>query len=312
MFIYIPFTAYRSLSPIRGNLPILNELSLGTDDDIISDEEDILDVFEIAPQLHSLECVNLNPDLFKLPWTHITKVPLMSVSVEDCIDILRRTACLENGSFICATRASRPPKPPSAMYHAGLREFAVLTSPFNELVDTRDVFRFLKLPSLRSLRICNVRSPFGSELVAFLSKIHSLESLYLRRNNLTEEDLLQALETIPSLEHLTIISPDTPYPITDHLFDELVWRRTRKNDPLMPKLKTLEISIDSSMGWPFVEFLKARWDMDESLDESTRVSQLRKVNVIVSGDLEEEIIFQLEVLAATGMIIVIEGVSDVA
>jgi hypothetical protein len=308
MYIYIPFAAYRSLSPIKGNLPILNELSLGTDDDIISDEEDILDVFEITPQLHSLECVNLHPDKFKLPWAHVTKIPLMSVSVEDCIDILHRTVCLENGSFICAARTSRPPRPPSALYHPGLREFAVLL--FDQTVDTRDVFKFLTFPNLRSLRICNVRSPFGSELVAFLSKIHSLDSLYLDRNSLTEEELLQALETTPSLEHLTIRSVDTLYPITNHLFDELVWRRTRKNDPLMPKLRTLKISIDSSMGWPFVEFLKARWDVDESLESSPRVSQLQKVNVTVFGDLEEEIIFQLEVLAATGMVIVVDGVSE--
>jgi hypothetical protein len=310
MFIYIPFSAYHSLSPIKGNLPMLNELSLGTDDDIISDDEDVLDLFEITPQLHSLECVNLNPDKFKLPWAHITKIPIMSVSVEDCIDILRHTVSLENGSFICAARASRPPKPPTALYHADLRELAILSSPFNETVDTRDVFKFLTAPNLRSIRICNVQSPFGSDFVTFLSKINSLESLYLRRNNLSEEELLQALEMTPSLEQLTILSPDTPYPVTNHLFNQLLWRRTRNNDALMPKLETLEISVDSTIGWPFVEFLKSRWEGDESLEESPRISHLRKVKVTAYGDLEEDIIFELEALASAGMVIVVERILE--
>jgi F-box-like len=313
MFIYIPFAAYHSLLSIRGNLPILSELSLGTDDDLISDEEDVLDLFEISPQLRSLECVNLNPDMFKFPWAHITKIPIMSVSVEDCIDILRHTERLENGSFICAARASRPPKPATALYHAGLRELAVLTSPFNETVDTRDVFRFLTLPNLRSLRICNVRSPFGSDFVTFLSKINSLESLYLRRNNLSEEELLQALEVMPSLEHLTILypdsDPDTPYPVTDNFFNELIWRRTH-NSAMMPKLGILEISIDSSMGWSFVQLLRARWEVDESLEVSPPISLLRKVNVTVYGELDEDLITELETLASAGMEISVERVVE--
>ncbi|KAF8221347.1 hypothetical protein L208DRAFT_1415205 [Tricholoma matsutake] len=307
MFIYIPFAAYHSLSSIRGNLPILSELSLGTDDDHISDEEDVLDLFEVSSQLRSLECVNLNPDMFKFPWAHITKIPIMSVSVEDCIDILRRTVRLENGSFICAARASRPPKPPTALYHAGLRELAVLTSPFNETVDTRDVFKFLTLPNLRSLRICNVQSPFGSDLVTFLSKINSLESLYLRRNDLTEEELLQALEVTPSLEQLTILYPDSPYPVTDYLFNQLAWRRTHDTVALMPKLEVLEISIDSSIGSPFVQFLKSRWEVDES-SKSPRISLLRKVNVTVYGDLEEDLMIELETLASAGMVITVDRV----
>jgi hypothetical protein len=316
MFIYIPFAAYHSLSPIRGNLPMLSELSLGTDDDPISDEETVLDIFDISPQLRSLECVNLNPDMFKFPWSHITKIPIMSVSVEDCIDILRRTVHLSNGSFICAARASRPPKPPAALYHTGLRELAVLTSPFNVTVDTRDVFRFLTLPNLRSLRICNVRSPFASEFVAFLSKINSLESLYLRRNTLSEEELLQALEVTPSLKNLTILSPNADsdpeptFPVTDYFFNELVWRRTYNTNVMIPKLGVLKILIDSSVGWSFVQFLRARWEVDESLEVSPRISLLRNVNVTVQGELDEDLIIELETLASAGMEITIERVVE--
>lgn len=289
---------------------MLNELSLGTDDDIIPDHEDVLDLFEITPQLHSLECVNLNPDKFVFPWAYITKIPIMSVSVEDCIDILRHAVCLENGSFICTTRASRPPKAPTALYHANLRELAVLSSPFDEEVDTRDVFKYLTVPNLRSLRICNLQSPFGSDLVPFLSKINSLESLYLRRNNLSEVELLQALEMSPSLEQLTILSPDTPDLVTNHLFNQLLWRRVHNNIPLMPKLETLEISVDSSIRWPFVQFLKSRWEVDESTEDSARISHLRKVNVTVYGDLDEDIIFELETLASAGMVIIVERIIE--
>jgi hypothetical protein len=305
MFIYLPFAAFSSLFPIRGNLPLLNELSLGTDDDLITGVE-ISDVFEDAPELRSLECVNLDPDLFVFSWAHLTKIPIMAVNADDCLDILHRAFRLENGSFILTNNSTWSSKPPTALHHRNLRELAVLTAPFNEVVDTCDVFRFLTLPHLRSLRICNVQSPFGSALVTFLSRVESLETLFLRRVALSDRELLQVLEMAPYLKHLTLLSSPT---VTDHVLDQLIWKPSAETSSssftLLPKLETLELSIDGSMGVSFVEILESRWEMDDSDEDAPRVARLREVNVTVIDDLELDIIDELHALAEAGMRIVI-------
>lgn len=305
MFIYLPFTAFSSLHPVRGNLPLLNELSLGTDDDLITGPE-ISDAFEDAPELRSLECVNLDPDLFVFPWAHLTKIPIMAVTADDCIDILHHTFRLENGSFIITHGSSWPSKPPTALHHHKLQELAILTAPFSESVDTRDVFRFLTLPNLRSLRICNVQSPPGSALVTFLSRIESLETLFLRRIALSEGELLQVLEMVPYLKHLTVLCSPT---VTDHVLDQLIWKPSEETSStsftLLPKLETLELSIDGPMGVSLVEILESRWETDESDEDAPRVARLKEVNVTVVGDLELDIIDELHTLAEAGMKIVI-------
>ncbi|KAF9467561.1 hypothetical protein BDZ94DRAFT_1248416 [Collybia nuda] len=309
MFIYLPFAAFNSLYPVRGNLPILSELSLGTDDDLITGAE-ISDAFEDAPELRSLECVNLNPDLFIFPWATLTKIPIMAVDAEDCIDILHHTFRLENGSFIITHGPSWPSKPPKALQHRRLQELAILTAPFSEGVDTRDVFQFLTLPNLRSLRICNVQSPLGPALVTFLSRIESLETLFLRRIAASDQELLQVLEMVPYLKHLTVLSSPT---MTDHVLDQLIWKPCEETSSssftLLPKLETLELSIDAPMGVSLVDLLESRWDADESDEDAPRVARLKEVNVVVAGDLELDIMDELHRLAKAGMKIVIAEAS---
>lgn len=306
MFFFIPFPAYQSLASIRGNLPMLAELSLGTHDDIVV--EPVSDAFEIAPLLQSVECVNLHPDAFKLPWASLTKIPIMAVTVEDSIDILHRATNLENGSFICSSETNLLAKPINPLRHNNMRELAILTTPGDEGVDTHILFRFLTLPRLRLLRICNVQWSFGSCIAPFLSRIDSLESLYLRRNALSEQDLFQILRLVPFLKHLTVRSSSLTYAVTHDLLDRLIWRPTET--PLIPRLETLEFTIHSAIGASFVQLLESRWNVENIVDDAPRVSRLIKAHAITNEEFGEDILQRLETLAAAGMNIIIERLDE--
>lgn len=304
MFFFIPFAAYQSLAPIRGKIPLLTELSLGTDDDLVSSPA--LDAFEIAPQLRSVECVHLQPDVFKLPWAHLSKIPIMAVTVEDCIDILCRATSLVNSSFIFNGSVTWPVKPVNRLHHRKLRELAILTSPWDTSVNVNKLFRLLTLSSLHSLRICNVRWPFGADILPFLSRINALESLHLRKNALSEDDLHQILRLTPSLKHFTVLLAPSDSTIMRNLLDRLIWRSNAENS-LTPKLESIEFTSHGLVGITFVQLLESRWNVNDAL-ECPRVSRLRRVNIITDEEFGEDITNRLENLAAEGMTIIIEAI----
>ncbi|KAG6816754.1 hypothetical protein H0H87_003149 [Tephrocybe sp. NHM501043] len=307
MYFFLPITAYAALFPARGKLPSLAELSLGTHEPFASPDP-ILDVFEDAPNLRSLECVNLHPYLFKFPWENLSHIPIMTVTIDDSLDILRRAPHLESGSFIYNTEdykewSSPSPKP---LRHEHLKELALLSPTWNEVIETQDLFINLTAPHLQSLRICNIDWPFSAHLLPFLARVDALESLYLRKTALAESDVLELLQLLPALRHLTLLSSSMYTMVTDLLLTRLTWRPEMKTH-LLPKLETLEISLPGPLTIAFAELLESRWDMG---DESTPVNQLVQVEVGASDEYDDSIIRRLESLVQAGMKIII-GTIDV-
>ncbi|KAF8063297.1 hypothetical protein FPV67DRAFT_1672332 [Lyophyllum atratum] len=305
VYFFLPMSAYKCLAGVRGKLPMLAELSLGTHEP--PDIEPVLKAFEVAPKLRSLECVNLHPYMFEIPWAHLSHIPIMDVAVEDALDILHRAPRLETGSFICTDEREVWTIPPAApLRHTHLRELAVLAPEWHQDIETRELFRFLTAPRLQSLRICNITWPFGSHLVPFLAKVDALESLYLRKTALSEAEVLAVLELSSSLKHLTLLSSSMFTMATDVLIEQLTWRPA-SDKPLTPKLETLEISLPGALTMAFVELLESRWDTET---EPSPVARLMKVEVSASDDYDEDIIARLEALAQSGMMVII-GSTDV-
>ncbi|KAG6852888.1 hypothetical protein C0991_008373 [Blastosporella zonata] len=305
MYFFLPLSAYTALFPARGNFPSLTELSLGTHEPSAPDP--ILDAFEDAPKLRSLECVNLHPYMFKFPWANLSEIPIMTVTVDDSLDILRRAPRLERGSFIYTDELIVcPAPPPKPLRHEHLKELAVLAPIWYEDIKTKDLFKYLIAPHLHSLRICNIHWPFGTHLSSFLTQIDALESLYIRKTTLTEAEVLGLLQLLPTLKHLTLLSSSMFPMVSDLLLTRLTWRPAMKM-PLVPKLETLEISLPGPLTIPFVELLESRWDVD---DGSTSVVQLLQVEVGASDEYDDEIIRRLESLAQAGMQVII-GTTDV-
>ncbi|GLB42703.1 hypothetical protein LshimejAT787_1201520 [Lyophyllum shimeji] len=259
MYFFLPIPAYRSLAPIRGNLPLLAELSLGTYDDpdpapTPSTQRVLLDAFQVAPKLRSLECVNLHPDMFVLPWAHLAHIPIMAVAPSFALSVLRRAPRLTSASFICtepddadgrsfSLPAHAPPSThgPLPLRHTHLSELAILghehwaPHPTHtadaDATDPTPLFRLLSLPHLRSLRICNITCPapapaLAAHLVPFLTRIDALQALYLRKTALHERDVLQLLGLVPGLRHLTLLSSSLFSMAGDELLRRLTltWR----------------------------------------------------------------------------------------
>ncbi|KAG6849200.1 hypothetical protein H0H93_010484 [Arthromyces matolae] len=299
--------AYSALFPARGKLPTLTELSLGTLDEPPTTDP-ILDTFELAPKLRSLQCVNLHPYMFKLPWSNLSEIPIMTVTIDDALDILRRAPHLETASFIYTEEFCNLPIPsPTPFKHEKLKDLALLASEDHEVIETHILFRNLTAPQLRSLRICNIEWPFHSHLSIFLARVVAIESLYLRNTAITEAELLSILELIPTLKHLTLLSSSTHTMVSDLFLSRLTWRSTSKTI-LLPKLETLEISLPGPLTATFADLLESRWEVNE---DTSPVAQLLCVDVRASDEYDDGIMLRLELLAQAGMKIVI-GSTDVS
>lgn len=298
MFFYLPFNVFRRFGKVAGKVPLLTDLSLGMDSDaqdmITSadddeeedgdgdDEDDDgdgdgsdsatsrtsgdagyqLQMFSTAPKLASLECVNLSPFLFTFPWSNLTNIPIMAVTIEECLSILHQATSLEKAGFMfLATSTSPLPSPPSiaapvitptsatvpaaaiaatattsttsarglrSIHHPSLKHFSILTSPWDESIDLTPLFPLLSLPSLLSLTICNLKSHFGtSGFTSFLSRLYSLQKLHLRKTALSDQNLVAGLRVVPTVEKLVVhplIEGFGPPSVTSMVFDELRWK----------------------------------------------------------------------------------------
>ncbi|KAG6896407.1 hypothetical protein C0992_008449 [Termitomyces sp. T32_za158] len=241
--------------------------------------------------------------MFKLPWANLSQIPIMTITISDSLDILRRAPRLESASFIYTEEFIELPLPPlQPLRHENLKELALLASPGNEVIETQDLFRNLIAPHLRSLRICNMECPISAHLYTFLASIGGLESLYLRKTALTEDEIIGVLELLPTLKHLTLLSSRMFTMVTDLLLTRLIWRSALK-PPILPKLETLEISLFGPLTAALTELLESRWKVDE---EASPVVRLLEVKVDANDDYDDAIVRRLETLVQAGMRILIE------
>ena len=278
MFFYLPFHVFRRFSKVAGKVPLLTDLSLGTNTDIQdmitgtdNDKGDVddnhhgddtsdpssndaghqLQMFRQAPKLASLECVNLSPFLFTFSWRNLTNIPIMAVTIEECISILHQATSLEKAGFVflvtssarigaSTTASTLTPMAAAAtistslvqgvrlIHHPSLKHFSILASPWDESIDLTPLFPLLSLPNLLSLTICNLKSHFGtSGFTSFLSRLDSLRTLHLRKTALSDQNLVAGLRVLPTVERLVVhplVDGFGPPSVTDMVFDELRWK----------------------------------------------------------------------------------------
>jgi hypothetical protein len=324
MFFYLPFAAFRSISRVRNRLPILTELSLGMDDMISSvtpGEDYKMDMFENAPRLRSLECVNLSPTISKFPWNQLQDIPLLAVTIDEALDILHRAKRLVKVKFIfvdVGNPHATSPLPLAALHryidHNHLRSFTLMTPRWNEFISLRPLFPHLAFPRLESLTICNLKSPFGPEFTQFLSQLHVLKTLHLRRTALSDEQLVEGLKHLPLLTSLIVHSSDgvqEPEPtVTRYLFSALTrnfFSSSSMDDDgmLLPRLKNLEMTLSSQITQAalddLLEMLQSRLRED-----GVGVVRLESVRLRSSVDLDEKYLIDLIELRDFGLVVSVE------
>ncbi|KAF8152222.1 hypothetical protein B0H34DRAFT_784505 [Crassisporium funariophilum] len=319
MFFYLPFLVFRSFSRVRNRLPLLTDLSLGTDDEDISSatvpEANKLDMWEHAPRLRSLECVNFSPTVLKFPWAQLQDIPVLAVNIDEGLDILHRAKRLDKVGFIFVDGGNVHAQWQNAqhpyVYHNHLRCFTLMTPPWNESVSLRALFPHLAFPHLESLTICNLKSPFGPEFTQFLSQLHVLKTLHLRKTALSDEQLVEGLRHLPTLTCLIVHSKPT---VTRYLLDALTrnfFSSSSQNDDgmLLPRLKKLELTLSSHIAPTELETLL---DMLQSRlrEDTTGLAMLEHVRVRPCGDLDEEFLIRLIELRDFGLEVSVESMMD--
>jgi hypothetical protein len=133
-----------------------------------------------------------------------------------------------------------------------------MTPPWNEYVDLSPFFPHIHLPHLDTLTICNVNSRFGDEFLQFLSGLHALKTLHLRKAALPDDQLVEGLKHLPSLTSLIVLSSggqarhrsSVSEPTVTHYLLEALTRNFFSDDEmegmLLPRLKTLELTVSST------------------------------------------------------------------
>lgn len=333
MFFYLPFPAFRSFSRVRNRLPMLTELSLGMDDrdtltGVMPGEVNKVDMFENAPRLRSLECVNFSPTMFEFPWNQLQDIPLLAVTIDEALDILDRAKRLVKVGFIFVD-AGNPEfpwqptphlTPDRYIDHSHLRCFTLMTPTWNETFSLRPLFPHLAFPQLESLTICNLKSAFGPEFTRFLSQLHVLKTLHLRKTALSDEQLVEGLKYLTSLTSLIVHSSDDiashePEPtVTRHLFGALTRNffsssSIDEDGMLLPRLKNLEMTLCSHLTPAaldtLLEMLQSRLRED-----GIGVVRLENVRLRTSLDLDEEFLIHLIELRDFGLAVSIESVEE--
>ncbi|KIM44162.1 hypothetical protein M413DRAFT_443200 [Hebeloma cylindrosporum] len=337
VFFYLPFRAFRSFASVRKHLPMLTDLSLGTGDDVNlgSTTSSNLDMFEIAPQLRSLECVNFSPTVLKFPWAQLQDIPLLSGNIDDCLDILHRGKRLSKISMIFVEGAPSPwTGPPSPalldtyqyVSHNYLTSLTIMTPPWNEFVDLSALFPHLTLPRLETLTICNLNSTFGEEFTQFLSRLPTLKTLHLRKTALPDDQLVEGLKHLASLTNLIVLSSSTSSPstmatprgaqldltVTRYLLEALT-RNFFSNDAmdgmLLPRLQKLELTVSDAAAREldtFIDMLQSRLRVDES--DST-LAKLEHVRVRPCVYLNDEFFIRLIELRDYGLDVQVEDMA---
>lgn len=290
---------------------------------VTSGEDNKVDMFENAPRLRTLECVNLSPTMSKFPWNQLQDIPSLAVTIDEALDILHRAKRLVKVKFIFVDVGNSHATSPlsnsiTALHryidHNHLRCFTLMTSHWNEFISLRPLLPHLAFPQLESLTICNLKSPLGPEFTQFLSQLHVLKTLHLRRTALSDEQLVEGLKYLPLLTSLIIHSSDgdqEPEPtVTRYLFSALTrnfFSSSSMDDDgmLLPRLKDLEMTLSSQIT------LAALDDLLEMLQSRLRedgvgVVRLENVRLRSSVALDEEFLIDLIELRAFGLVVSVE------
>jgi hypothetical protein len=252
-------------------------------------------MFEIAPRLRSIECVNFSPTIFKFPWAQLRDIPLLSGNIQECLGVLRGAKRLSKLSYLFVEGGPAAPNtiftPPilpispampaiySDIYHSHLTSLTIMTPPWNEYVDLSPFFPHVHFPHLETLTLCNVNNRFGDEFLQFLSGLHALRTLHLRKTTIPDDQLVEGLKHLPLLTSLIVLSSGSQTrnagqgavsepTVTRYLLEALT-RNFFSDDEiegmLLPRLKKLELTVSSTTAREldtFIDMLQSRLRSD--------------------------------------------------
>lgn len=301
MLFYMPLPAFQSLASIEGNLPMLTKLSIGADA-FEADQRDIhgrnqWGMFKFAPKLRSFEAVNIPPLAFQIPWSQLYTIPIIVVAPDKCLQILRESRNLRQANFIYDKEAGALDITP--LQHDHLLELNILTRPHSERVVLDSLLQNLILPRLQLLEIRNLRSLEGRTFRLFLSRIGSLKTLLLQGVELSDEEMITALRTLPSLKTLVLIEkpPSVRKTVTNHLLNKMTLNTGLDENSLVPQLERIHFEIDEQVGESFLGMVQSRRRARDG------IVHLRRVTVMAYGRFLPSVTDGLDELRGEGLVV---------
>ncbi|KAJ7685650.1 hypothetical protein DFH06DRAFT_1159054 [Mycena polygramma] len=214
--------------PVGGKFPLLRSLDLSIADGYLS-----VSLSE-APRLREVTIYPHDPHI-QLPWHQLDLLCCYEVHAPSCIEILRNSFNLLDGTFSFIDDSSVLPT--SILHHNHLQRLELGT--YAEVGNAPLlILSCLKIPSLKDLTL---KFPYHSGtlpanvslFLSFISQsccqLHTLTLAYVRT---TPDELIECLKAAPSLVSLRL----TPYVVMDAVFAQLTGHAA-----FLPKLESLHI-----------------------------------------------------------------------
>ncbi|KDR86017.1 hypothetical protein GALMADRAFT_150356 [Galerina marginata CBS 339.88] len=205
-----------------------------------------------------------------IEWNNVTQVEFGGLQLDECFELLKRApklvCCKFHNSLMSQSDQERFPVPEYTITHHQIRVFN-LSYPFDS-----DVVSFLCdkvcFPALVDLS-CEMPCFLPTEsLVAFFKRSSCLiEDLFLYDALFHDDDnLIDLLRAIPSLQRLKIVPNMWGDYSPDHLFDLLARTSIANNDDgtFLPKLQSFSYSMEQpGIGWNHLpNIFGPLWELD--------------------------------------------------
>lgn len=322
MLIFMPLSAFGSLTSVANQLPLLGELSLGTGDKLSdSISYTVRTMFQHAPRLRSFECVNIRPFQFAVPWTQLREIPVISACPQECVEVLRRSSVLEEATLVPIDHVPALPMIELSVT-SSVKRLTLLSDPLNPNVSTLPVFEKVSAPDLVFLKVAHSILVNWLPMQSFLMPT-ALTVLELRRAFIPSNGLISCLRSTPSLVRLIVeLVPFGPPLFDTRLLRELAFHRLENSTDqagsgyLVPKLtdfavlsSTLVHTGPFVLNEAFIDMIDSRFFLNQLSEETSgsmaAVSRMRWVRIKTRAEyVEPEIYGRVAALRRGGLDIV--------
>ncbi|KAJ7208716.1 hypothetical protein C8J57DRAFT_1540563 [Mycena rebaudengoi] len=224
-----------------GPFPILQKLTIAAIGDPITRDSAVA-LFNNAPQLHNLTIANIPPSILSLPWSQITKFTAYSLSIQECLGVLRLATTLRefHRSYSPLQQPSISPTDSLECSHATLLNLTIDNQDGDEINGgVIDIMPYLILPSLKELEIRDDHD------ISTLPALNDIVVPFLQKTSVTLTKLTVAIESrvptrwlniFPRLTTLELCSPGLPMSNVLRALDR------SKYPQVLPALETLVYS----------------------------------------------------------------------
>jgi hypothetical protein len=235
--------------------------------------EEILDTFEIAPQLHSLTIGhNIFPTRLRVPWSQLTYCDIhpYQLSIDDCFEVLQQAPNLEE--YHLQLHRPGPHHSRSPIRHERLRKLSI-----QAYTEIGPFFDRLTLPALQIFSCSESEHRYRWAQPQFLSLLSrsacalQIFCLDFLSAHLRDDDLAQILQLVPSLIGLELRHECARKTLTRNLLARLT-PAAQGLDCLLPNLTTLALDIYAELdGEALADMVEARRRLETDMSRSVNL-----------------------------------------